>query len=323
MKKIYPVLGLILLLVCSCVKNGDGEEIPTASLEYIETPNKVDIQGDETSATISISASENCNWTVSCSDAMISNISPSSGRGDGTVTITTTANPTALSARSATINVKNSEGTITRTISLTQMASKEYLELSQSSIDFSKKAETVNVTISSNSRWTITGGASWITISKTEGENCDVISIAVDENTAYDKREAVLTIKGNGGTSKTISIKQAETIFTTLTVPQISNLTKTSASVSFSFNSNATITTYGVCYSTKENPTIENATNISDTGTSSQGNPSIELKDLSAGTTYYLCAYVINSEGIKYSTSITFTTPNSWPGEDDNNLPNI
>ena len=323
MKRIYIVSSVILLLVCSCVKSGNGEDIPTAGLEYIDVPNKVDIQGEETSASITISASDNCNWTVSCSDPLVSNISPTSGRGDGNVTITTTVNPTSLSSRSATINVKNSDGTIERSIPLTQFASKEFIELSLESIEFSKNSEIRDVTISSNTRWTITGGANWITISKTEGEDNDVFSITVDENTSYDKREAVLTIKGAGGTSKSINIKQAETIFTTLSVPQISNVTKSSATVSFTFDSNVVATTYGVCYSTKDNPTIEDATVISNEGTSNQGNPSIELKDLTAGTTYYLRAYVVNIDGVKYSNSIKFVTANSWPGGDDNITPNI
>ena len=110
MKRIYIVSSVILLLVCSCVKSGNGEDMPTAGLEYIDVPNKVDIQGEETSTSITISASDNCNWIVSCSDPLVSNISPTSGRGDGNVTITTTVNPTSLSSRSAIVNVRNSDG---------------------------------------------------------------------------------------------------------------------------------------------------------------------------------------------------------------------
>ena len=323
MKRIYIVSSVILLLVCSCVKSGDGEDMPTAGLEYIDVPNKVDIQGEETSASIAINASDNCNWTVSCSDPLVSNISPTSGSGDGVVVITTSVNPTSLSSRNATINIRNHDGTIVRTVPITQFASKEYLELSLTTIEFSKNTEARDVTLSSNTRWNITGGANWITLSKTEGENNDVFSITVDENTSYDKRETVLTVKGTGGTSKTINIKQAEIIFTSLSVPVVSDVSKTSAIVSYSYESNAVATTYGVCYSTTNNLTIEDAMIVSFSGTSTQGNPSIELKDLEEGTTYYVCAYVVNSDGIKYSNSVTFTTANSWPGEDDNVTPGL
>lgn len=324
MNRIYLVLLCsILLFASSCVKSDGDENMPTAGSEYIEVSDKLVIEGETTSATLSIDASSNCNWTVSCSDALVSNISPSNGKGASSVTITTTANPTALASRSATIVVKNSSGTIVREIAFTQSASKEIIELSVTSMELTSKGETRNVTISSNTHWTITGGADWITLNKTEGENNSDVSITIAESTSKEDREAVLTVTGKNGTTKTISIKQIRATFTTISVPQISDVTQTSAIVSFTFDSNKDVTTYGVCYSTTDNPTIEDATNISEKGSSRQGSPFISLTGLTVGTTYYLRAYVINGEEIKYSNSIRFVTANDWPGENDNNLPNI
>lgn len=324
MNRIYLVLLCsILLFASSCVKSDGDENMPTAGSEYIEVSDKLVIEGETTSATLSIDASSNCNWTVSCSDALVSNISPSNGKGASSVTITTTANPTALASRSATIVVKNSSGTIVREVAFTQSASKEIIELSVTSMELTSKGETRNVTISSNTHWTITGGADWITLNKTEGENNSDVSITIAESTSKEDREAVLTVTGKNGTTKTISIKQIRATFTTISVPQISDVTQTSAIVSFTFDSNKDVTTYGVCYSTTDNPTIEDATNISEKGSSRQGSPFISLTGLTVGTTYYLRAYVINGEEIKYSNSIRFVTANDWPGENDNNLPNI
>ncbi len=324
MNRIYLVLLCsILLFASSCVKSDGDENMPTAGSEYLEVSDKLVIEGETTSATLSIDASSNCNWTVSCSDALVSNISPSSGKGASSVTITTTANPTALSSRSAAIIVKNSSGTIVREIALTQSASKEYLDLSVTSIELTSKGETRNVTISSNTHWTITGGADWITLNKTEGDNNGDVSINIAESTSKEDREAVLTVTGKNGTTKTISIKQIRATFTTISVPQISDITQTSAIVSFTFDSNKDVTTYGICYSTSDNPTIEDATNISEKGSDRQGSPSFTLAGLTIGTTYYVRAYVINGEEIKYSNSVTFATANDWPGENDNNLPNI
>ena len=326
MNRIYLVIfSSILLFASSCVKSEVDENMPKAGSDYLEVNENIFIKGEQTSTTLSIDASDNCNWTVSCSDALVSNISPSSGKGNGSVTITTTANPSALSSRSATISVKNSSGTIDRKITFTQAASDEYIELSESEteMEISSKGETRNVTISSNTHWTITGGADWITLNKTEGENNSDVSITIAESTSKEDREAVLTVTGKNGTTKTISIKQIRATFTTISVPQISDVTQTSAIVSFTFDSNKDVTTYGVCYSTTDNPTIEDATNISEKGSSRQGSPSISLTGLTVGTTYYVRAYVINGEEVKYSNSVSFATANDWPGEDDNNLPNI
>ena len=318
------VLYLIsVALIISCGGGGsNGEDTPTGGSEFLNV-NNVDITGEQTSATLSINASQNCSWTVSCGDSWISNISPSSGRGSGSVTITTTINPSSSTSRSATIRVSNSSGTIVRNVTLTQSASKEYLELSVSSMEFTSKAETRDVTISSNTHWVVSGGANWITLNKTEGDNNGTISVSIDENTSKDEREAVLTVTGSGGSSGKITIKQSGATYTTLSAPQVSDVAQTTAKVTFSFDSSTTVTSYGVCYSTTDNPTIENAINVSEVTTSNQGNPTLQLKDLSAGTTYYVRVYLVNLEGIKYSNSVSFTTATSWPGENDNNRPNI
>lgn len=307
----------------SCGGGGDnGGETPSGGSEYLNVSN-IDISGDQTSVTLSINASANCNWTITYTDSWISSISPSSGRGTGSVTISTTVNPSSSASRSAIIKVSNASGTIVRNITLTQSANKEILELSVSSMDFTSKSETRNVTISSNTHWVVTGGANWVGINKTEGDNNGTISISIDENTSKDEREAVLTITGSRGTSEKIIIKQAGATHTTLSIPQISDITQTSANISFTYDSSTTVTSYGICFSTTDNPTIDNSTNVPEVATANQGNPSLKLKDLTAGTTYYVRAYIVNLEGIKYSNSVSFTTSNNWPGEDDNNRPNI
>ena len=323
MKKTYLLfLSSILLLCSSCVKSEEGEDIPTASSEYLNASN-VDIAGDQTSATISIKASANCNWSVTCNESWINSISPSSGRGSGEAIINTSVNPSSSAPRSATIKVRNSDGSIERSITFTQYASKEIMDLSVSSMDFASNAETRKVTVTSNTHWVITGGANWVTISPTEGDNNGDISISIKENTTIEERTTMLTFTGTGGTTKQLSIKQAGATYTTLSVPRISDVTKNSANVSFTFDSSTTITSYGVCYATTDDPTIENATNISQQSSSNQGNPTIALTDLTAGTTYYVRVYVFNADGIKYSNSVSFNTANSWPGGDDNNRPNI
>lgn len=323
MKRIYLfLLSSLLLINNSCVKNEEGEDIPSASSEYLNATN-VDIAGDQTSATISIKASDNCSWSLTCSESWISSISPSSGRGTGEAVINTSVNPSSSAQRSATIKVRNSDGSIERSITFTQYASKEVIDLSVSTMDFASNAETRQVTVTSNTHWVITGGANWVTISPTEGDNNGDVSISIKENTTIEERATTLTFTGKGGTTKQLSIKQAGATYTTLSVPQITDITKNSANVSFTFDSSMTVTSYGVCYATTDDPTVENATNISQQSSSNQGSPTIALTDLTAGTAYYVRVYVFNADGIKYSNSVSFTTANSWPGGDDNNRPNI
>lgn len=314
------LLSLSLLLACS---GGDSSnDSPSGGSEYLNVSDIV-VQGDQTSATLNINASQNCSWTITWADSWISSISPYSGRGNGSAMITVSTNPSSHSSRSATIKVSNSSGNIVRTITLTQTANKETLDISVSSMEFDYKAETRNVTITSNTHWLITGGANWLSLSGNEGDNNGNVSISVDENTSKDPRETVLTITGTSGTTKQISIKQSGASYATITAPQISSITQTSAQVSFTYDSNINVTTYGICYSTSENPTIDNDSNVSQSATANQGNPTIPVSGLTSGITYYVRAYIINAEGTKYSNSASFTTANNWPGQDDNNRPNI
>ena len=75
-------------------------------------------------------------------------------------------------------------------------------------MNFTNEAGSQDVTITSNTHWTITGSASWMSLSKTEGENNGSIRITVEANTSKSEREAVLTIRGSGGISKQLTVKQ-------------------------------------------------------------------------------------------------------------------
>ena len=67
----------------------------------------------------------------------------------------------------------------------------------------------------------------------------------------------------------------------------------------------ASVTERGVCWATTANPTVSNNKRTSGTGT---GTFSVTLSSLSDGTTYYVRAYAINSVGIAYGNTVTFTT---------------
>ena len=309
-----------ILLLIACGGGGDeGGETPSGGNEYLNVSD-ITIPTGNTTATLYIKASANCEWTITCTESWVS-FSDKNGRGDLNVTVTVTSNPSSTSSREAKVIVASK--TVTRTITVTQSPNSEQLEISPTTMTFTSTTESQYVTISSNTHWTVSGGASWVTLDKTEGDNNGTIKITVADNEARESRNAEFTIRGNGGTTKQLTIQQAGVTYTTLSVPQITDVTKNSANVSFTFDSSITITSYGVCYATTDNPTIENATNISQSSSSNQGSPTIALTDLAAGTTYYVRVYVFNADGIKYSNSVYFTTANNWPGEDDNNRPNI
>ena len=108
----------------------------------------------------------------------------------------------------------------------------------------------------------------------------------------------------------------------TLTTSAASNITVTSATVGGNITSDggAEITARGVCYSTTENPTIEDTKVASGSGV---GEFSCNLTGLTFNTTYYVRAYATNSKGTAYGNQITFKTLTTTPTVVTNEASNI
>ena len=206
LKKIAILMSALLLMACGGGDDGGGTT-PSGGNEYLNVQN-VDIPGGNTTATLYISASQNCEWTVTWSEAWIRSINPTKGRGSQNATINVTQNPSSTATRTAVVTVKNINGTIERNITVMQSPNAEALELSMTSIEFGSAADSREITVTSNTHWTVTGQTGWLTLNKTEGDNNGSVRLSVETNTAKNDREAVLTFMGTGGITKQVSVKQ-------------------------------------------------------------------------------------------------------------------
>ena len=102
----------------------------------------------------------------------------------------------------------------------------------------------------------------------------------------------------------------------TVVTNNVTNVTKTGAVCGGKVTSdgNATVTARGVCWSTTQNPTINNNKTGSGSGT---GSFTSNITGLQPGTTYYVRAYATNSQGTAYGSQKSFTT------EDDIQVPTV
>ena len=93
----------------------------------------------------------------------------------------------------------------------------------------------------------------------------------------------------------------------TLTTTTITNISGNSAisGGTISSDGGAAITARGVCWSTNQNPTINDNKTNEGTGT---GIFTSNISNLTAGTTYYVKAYATNSEGTGYGNLLSFVT---------------
>ena len=210
-KRLLLMLTCDLMLACGGGDDAGGGGSQTGGSEYLNVSN-VDIPGGNTTATFNIQASNNCEWVISWTESWIRSISPTTGRGTQNATITLTVNPSSTAARTAIVTVKNTSGTITRNITITQAANAEQLTVSPTMMNFEANGGTQEITVTSNTTWSITGKADWFDCDKTSGTGSSKVTVTVKANTGVDERDAILTFKGDN-MSVEVKIHQ--------TVPQI------------------------------------------------------------------------------------------------------
>lgn len=326
MKKLLLLLySLLFIIACGGGDDAGGGSGPSASSEYLNVSD-VDIPGANTSATMSIQASANCEWSIAWSDSWIRSVSPSKGRGGQNVTITVDVNPSPTATRTALLTITNSNGSITRKVSISQSASAERLTISGATdgkltFPSNSSGKEYKITVSSNTHWTVQGIPSWLSVSPREGNNDGDVSITASPNQTKDVLNATLVFRGDGGSSAEVVVTQESASLPVVTKPKVVEFGKNTATITFTFTSEATVTAYGICYDTKENPNLDTGQNEPKTGSETQAEQTIQLKNLSSGTTYYIRAYATSAVGTQYSDQESFTTTSSWPENEDNPTP--
>lgn len=83
--------------------------------------------------------------------------------------------------------------------------------LTPNSLRFACTGETKTVAISTEDGWTASVEDDWVTLSQTEGEGDEVISVTVGENPIYVDRLSVVHFVTTGGIEKELSIRQDAT----------------------------------------------------------------------------------------------------------------
>lgn len=129
----------------------------------------------------------------------------------------------------------------------------------------------------------------------------------LSENTTYYVRAYATNSEGTSyGSQKTFTTQQAVTL-PTVTTNNVTNITQTTAVSGGNVTSAGygTVSAKGVCWSTSQNPTINNSHTTDGTGT---GTYISSLTSLSPNTTYYVRAYATNEAGTGYGEQLTFTT---------------
>ena len=108
-----------------------------------------------------------------------------------------------------------------------------------------------------------------------------------------------------------VTNENSNPLLPTVTTSQVSDITQVSAvsGGNVTDDGGSAVTERGICWSTSQNPTINNSHVANGTGT---GSFTCQMTGLTAGTKYYVRAYAKNSQGTAYGSEVSFTTQSSW-----------
>lgn len=155
----------------------------------------------------SVTLTANKVWTASSNQGWL-RVSPSSGEGNATLSVSCEGN-TTYDTKTGTITIVSEE--LTQTISVTQAEGLGLL-ISQPEYNLSNEAQTIDVTVQANVQYTVdidNACRAWIKQESTKGLSSNIIKFAISKNESYDGREGKITIRQtNGSLSATVTVKQ-------------------------------------------------------------------------------------------------------------------
>jgi len=166
------------------------------------------VQGGTNPAGQTVVVNSNGNWTVG-SNAPWLTLSPASGNGNGSIAANVALSSAVVGTNNATITVTS--GGVTRTISATLTLSAASLTASPNSMTYTATQGAANpsvqtIAINANGPWTVSDGASWLSLSPTSGSNNGTITASVNTATATQGNNSTTITVKSGGITRTVNV---------------------------------------------------------------------------------------------------------------------
>ena len=154
--------------------------------------------------------SQNVSWELTGAPSWLT-VSPTSGEGAATVTVTAGACNDVNNARVAQLQLRSTteKYDFCKDIVVSQEAAKVYIGVDRTTLSFTPQAAQATVVVSSNVEWETVCSATWLTLSKTDAAT---LLVTAGENATDGSRTATITLRRVGTTQAlaTISAVQSE-----------------------------------------------------------------------------------------------------------------
>jgi len=267
-----------------------------------------------------VRVTSNAKWSVTGMTDWLT-VNPTSGDGDGKITISVLENLTEQS-RPATLTFTGSGGA-SKQLKITQAGRPTDFSVSPTSLTAEAKSSKVQFNITGEARWTIKTDKEWARPSDIQGEGSKTIIVELDDNITENQQQAIITISSATNVSKfeQVTITQKAATRPVISDYVCTDITRNDVTVSFSFTSMYPVTEYGICYSTNENPTISDK-HVLATGEDLRGSYSTKISGLTSGSKYWFRAYAKSVVGPTYSEPVEVETKQGdKPNAGDNPQP--
>ena len=156
-----------------------------------------------------VTISSNTFWAVNTTSPWL-NLSKSNGRGNDSLTVSTTSQNTTGNVRTGIITI-NSPGGISQTITVIQLdATSNYALFSVDTLYVGNSAGSVaDFSVIANGSWSLTETSSWLQLNKMSGTNTEVITARAGSNNLFGSiRFANVTASSSGQPNRTLVVAQ-------------------------------------------------------------------------------------------------------------------
>lgn len=208
---IYNLIAYTLVTSMTFISCGSEEAVPDGFMvttDFFKVINDtLRIDGQATEAQLTITA--DCDWHLQTSGWDDLHATPDHGEGTGIVTISTPKNSRPAERKGTLVITTGSD--IRKSLTLVQGPDSVRLQMTPETLSFGINGGETDVTVNSNTTWTLTGGSDWCRANVNRGDNgTATVTVTADKTGEKDLRTATFTITPTGGTPKSISVTQTK-----------------------------------------------------------------------------------------------------------------
>ena len=162
--------------------------------------------------------------------------------------------------------------------------------------------------------WNTTGNPTFSDAYTTDGSNIGEFESKLENlvpNTQYYVRAYATSAKGTAY-GEEVTFTTLAKLLPEVTTGEVTDITVSSANcgIEVTFDGNVEVISRGICWSTSQNPTIEDnfTSKLYYNGDYNSGDYFAKMTDLEHNTTYYVRAFATNEVGTAYGEEVSFTT---------------